>query len=39
MFIWMLIHITKDLKPIQIISFHEILFQHVYVKKWPKTCF
>jgi len=36
---WMLIHFTNDLKPIPIISFHEIQFQHVYVKKWPKTCF
>src|SRR3954463_15494842 len=39
MFIWMLIHFTNDLKPIPIISFHEIQFQHVYIKKWPKTCF
>jgi len=39
MFNWMLIHFTNDLKPIHIISFHSILFQHVYVKKWPKTSF
>ena len=39
MFIWMLIHFTNDLKPILIISSHEIQFQHVYVKKWPKIGF